>query len=286
MLKLSRREEDFDSLNQYNQFLNKTIIGKILKKYNIYSDQGLRYFCLNELGGGDSVFKFRLRLEELCLVVYAIKTGVITLKEYVDTYNGDEDFFNYRFLNQYKIHKNFIDEVMKNVYEGKELNELFISLPSSAEYDYRLEKIPIVLKQYNIPFRRSAVAEFCRKLIYENNRPNEFIYKTLLTNAEFIVLCIRGGVIEPTDLVPDQPFDSIYFISFVDKAWGSFEDDEESLSIQNFLNHVGEITGIYDMFFTHKDDIFKEIIDKNDIKTIHLLLYSDIINHEDKLKLL
>ncbi|MHA1410832.1 MAG: hypothetical protein ACTSQY_11085, partial [Candidatus Odinarchaeia archaeon] len=105
--------------------------------------------------------------------------------------------------------------------------------------------------------------------------------------AEFIVLCIRGGIIEPTDLVPDQPLDSIYFISFVDNAWeSSFRDDEESVSTQDFLNHVGEITGIYDMFFTHKDDIFKEILDKNDTKTIHLLLYSDIINREDKMKLL
>jgi len=48
VLKLSRKEEDFDHLSMFRWFFNETEIGKLLKKWDIFNEEELRALCLEE----------------------------------------------------------------------------------------------------------------------------------------------------------------------------------------------------------------------------------------------
>jgi len=102
MLKLSRREEDFDSLNMLKgrPFQGAPVlVQSILRDYKIYDKLCLRNFCLSDEG---------MRIdrdnpnwtEVLDLIVFAIEEGIITLKEYLNEY-GDEKKFLICLLRRY-----------------------------------------------------------------------------------------------------------------------------------------------------------------------------------------
>jgi len=255
MLKLSRREEDFDSLNQYNQFYGKTEIGKILKKYSIFSEPGLRSFCLNELGG--TVRDKFLSIEELCLIVYAIEIGTITLEEYIDTYEGDEDFLNKKFMDYYELYKDVINDIIN---KKTDITDAVFSV-----FPKRLVK---AFDLYDISLEKEEIVDFCYDILY--SYPETYIDDSY-TYAEFIVDCLKYGLISVRDLVVGA-FDPLLLLQFIDDL---SEDSYE----WGFIYRRMWDEGVFDYLKKHRMALLKKAIESRstyDVKTLlENLKYTD-----------
>ncbi|MHA1410829.1 MAG: hypothetical protein ACTSQY_11070 [Candidatus Odinarchaeia archaeon] len=270
MLRFSRREEDFDNFSMFDKFLNDTSIGRLLRKYNIFSKEDLRDVCLTVLSGATHSSLIPLSPGEISVILYAIETGAITYKEYFDTYEGKVDTFNRRFIEPYKEHKELIDNIVKGKIDitDDEIEDITGFL-GSMEY---------VLDEYGISHDIEDVTEFCSDIIYANlDDPNkQFFWKGLydITIGDFVVLCIEKGLVDIYGLSPQDPVSSVYFIRFVDL--------ESDYRTREFLKDVGEKIGVYDTFFQNKTQIINKIIEDEDSYMAHLIVDElDLLNYED-----
>ncbi|MHA1410831.1 MAG: hypothetical protein ACTSQY_11080 [Candidatus Odinarchaeia archaeon] len=273
MLKLSRREEDFSDLSLFHKFYDETEMGKLFSKYNIVDRDDLRELCLNEFSGspknGDK-YK-RLTKEEAQLVLYAIELDAITLQEYLETYDGDLDLFNHRFFSELLIPEHQRDKYLQQFLKENGIDVSTEEL-NDVDIEHRLpEDVLQILRREQVPLTREGIANFCVDLIYDEE-PDNYVYYNYsdISVGEFIVLCVESNIISPYDLLPAEPFDSIYYMKF-------FSDIDYFSTIGKKLDDIERKMGIYDIFFRNIDEIMDKIIKDADVDSFLTLDELDII---------
>jgi len=274
VLKLSRKEEDFDHLSMFRWFFNETEIGKLLKKWDIFNEEELRALCLEEELSGRYRYE-PLSLEGAFLVAYSIESGIITFDEYVDSYQGSlSDFCNFFLLQLRGKELDYIRSLVERDPElrGEPCIEVFLVLP---------ESYLVVISCYGRELSKEDITSFCYDSIYGGTDPFEnYSYilggSSRLTNAEIIIFFIESGLVNPKDLVPEPRFllDTLGFLDYIRGLIGH-------PTFYEYFNKLGHEYGIYKLIKDNKEEIIQHIIESGSQVDAELLLESGLLTEED-----
>jgi len=272
MLKLSRREEDFDNLSMFHQFFDETDIGRLLKKYHVYNEEDLRRLCLRDLSGREYLKKVKLTPEESRIVLYAIETGTITLQEYLKTYDGNVDDLRYRFFSNLSKEdysgdfKQFLEE------NGIDVSKEDLSRYNTWLYEVLPKEMIRLLESFDVPVTREKVADLCQALLIVDTQGSG-AFPDVYKRASFVALCIEKRIVDPIDLLLDDPMDIIKMLKFI----LSIKDEE----LRGFFDEIIMDLSVNELAAGKKQRLINTIIKNLLVDEAEVLLSSDFLLDED-----